>query len=170
MKSILLSSLLLLSLGFLLTACPVATKFPLTEKEDLSTFDKRLIGEWVNSDSAAEAKKIRITKGETKKTYHIEVLEKGSMFMAESETFEAWITDLDDKKFIVLQEIKDGETDKSYYVYHLEITDDYLITHDVSLKVKGIDGIKSVSTYREEVSASMTFKDFLSEERKWTKE
>jgi hypothetical protein len=170
MKSVFLSSALLLSLSILLTACPFSTKFPLAEKEDVSSFDKRLIGEWINTDTTVVASKIKITKGETKKTYHIQVLEKGAGFAAESDEFDAWITEINNNKFMVLQEIKDPGAEKTYYVYHIEMNDNNLITHDILLKVRGTDAITSVSSYREEVRTSSTFKNFLTEEIKWTKE
>ena len=170
MRSILLTTALLVSLCFLLTACPVSSKLPLAEKEEAISFEKKYIGTWINTDSSAEANKIIISKGTVKNTYRIFVLEKGSMFMAETSEFDAWITKLNDKRFVVLQEIKDEVATATYYVYNIEFENNAIITQDISLKVNGVDAITSVSAYQEEVRASMKLDGFLSSKFKYTKE
>ena len=170
MRPTLLSATLLVSLCFILTACPVSSKLPLAEKEEALSFEKKYIGTWINKDTASEANKIVISKGTDKDTYRILVVEKGPMFMAEGDEFDAWITKLNNKRFVILQEIKDEVAYNTYYAYNIEFDNNSIITHDITLKVKGVDAITSVSSYQDEVSASMKLKGFLAGKLEWIKE
>jgi len=159
----------LILLSFVLSGCPVSSTFPLGLKTDALPFDKTLIGTWENKDEKSEATLIKIEKTSEANLYKLTVLEKGESFMANSENFLAWVTLLNEKKFLVLQEINTSENKESYFVYHFEINGNQLTTHDVSLKVNGTNAITSVKSYREEVSASMKHPEFLAGKIEWKK-
>jgi hypothetical protein len=157
-----------IGLLFVLAACPVSTEFPLAPKGDVS-LDTRLMGTWITSMEDVEAQQITIKKGTEKNTCLIHVDEKGEMFMADGVDFVAWLATVGGKSFMVLQQLKDGEAQETYYVYHLVVDANKLVTNDITLKVGGTAAITSIATYQEEVVASMKLDDFLAGEIQWTK-
>ena len=167
MKS-LFSFALIASCLFLLTACPVASTYPLGNKGDVK-LDTKLLGVWTNESVDTEATGVTISKGTEMNTYAVHVDEKGSMFMGDGEDFIGWLTLLNGKTFFVLQQVVDGEATESYYVYHIKLDKSTLTTNDITLKVNGTDAITSISTYQEEVIASMVMDDFLAGEIQWQK-
>ncbi len=161
----------LVLVSFVLSGCPVGSKYPLSLQTDAVAFDKNLVGIWENSAKDVEANKISIIKGSGKDTYILSVLSKGSSFMADHDDFRCWVTLLNGKKFFVMNELTDDfEATESYFVYAFSVTGNHLTTHDVSLKVKGIDAITSVTAYRDEVTASMKDPEFLLGEIEWKKQ
>lgn len=159
----------LVFLSFVLSGCPVSSKYPLGLKTDALPFDKSLIGTWKNNDEKSEATVVKIEKGNEANLYKLTVVKKGESFMADSESFIVWVTLLNEKKFLVLQEINASDNKDSYYVYNFTINGNELTTNDISLKVKGTDAITSVKSYREEVIASMNHAEFLAGKINWTK-
>lgn len=154
--------------AFAFMGCPVSSKFPLGEKGK-EPLNKELIGTWKNDSTGSEAVKVTISKGKEENTYSVHVDEKGEMFMAGSQDFNGWLTELDGKTFFVLQEVVESQATETYYVYHIAVDKNKLTTHDVTLKVKGTDAITSTPAYREEVSASMKKEDFLAGKIVWKK-
>lgn len=169
MRSLPVLAIVLISLSILLTGCPVSTTAPLQERQKADIFNTKLLGTWSNTTKDAESSKVSIEKGADERSAILMVEEKGSMYMAGSDKFDVWSATLKGMTFMILKEISDS-TKETYYVYHYELKDGNLITHDVSLKVKGIDAAKEPETFQEEVIASMKEKDFLSSEIIWTKE
>lgn len=161
----------LILLSFVLSGCPVGSKYPLGLQTDAIAFDKNLVGTWENSAKEVEANKITIIKGSGKDTYILSILVKGSSFMADHDNFRCWVTLLNGKKFFVLNELTDEfEATDSYFVYAFSVKGNHLTTNDVSLKVKGTDAITSVAAYRDEVTASMKDPEFLQGEIEWEKQ
>lgn len=167
MKSI-FSFALIASCLFLLTACPVATTYPLGNKGEVK-LDTKLLGVWTNESEDTEATGVSITKGEEANTYNVHVDEKGSMFMADGEDFIGWLALLNGKTFFVLQQVVDGAATETYYVYHIKLDNSTLTTNDITLKVNGTDAVTSIASYQEEVIASMGMDDFLAGEIQWKK-
>lgn len=170
MRNVRLTYLLIfvLPIALLVTACPVNTSYPLGKKGDVKT-DDRLIGTWFTTAEDVEANKIRISKGPEANTYTVSVVEQGSMFMAESTEFTGWLTQLNGKTFLVLQEMESGKPTESYYVYHIAIDAKKIVSSDITLKVGGTDAITSIDAYRQEVAASMKLDGFLAGDIVWTK-
>jgi hypothetical protein len=152
----------------LLTACPIASTYPLGKKGDVK-LNQDLLGVWVTSTPDVEANAVEITKGSEANTYNFEVLEKGSMFMADGPSFTAWITEIGSFSFLVLQQLADGQPTESYYVYQFALEKKKLTSHDITLKVNGVDAITSIEAYREEVKLSMEYDDFLANQIDWVK-
>jgi hypothetical protein len=150
----------------ILTACPVSSSYPLGEKGAVA-LNTKLLGTWSSDATDIEANQVTISKGKEANTYALHVDVKGSMFAAQGEDFTAWIAQIKDKQFLVLQD-QAAETN-AYYVYYFSMKDGELISNDITLKVKGVDAITSIEAYREEVSASMDMEDFLASEIKWKK-
>lgn len=151
-----------------LMACPVSSKFPLGEsgKEKI---DKNLLGTWKNDSTGAEATKVVIEKTDDY-TYKVTVKEKGSMYMADGDSFKGWLTKIEDKTFFVLQELDtEGSPKDTYYVYCVSVDKNVLTTNDITLKVGGTDAITSTQAYRDEVSASMKQEGFLAGKIVWKK-
>jgi hypothetical protein len=150
----------------LMTACPVSTSYPLITAGK-SVVDNALIGTWKNDSTDAEANKIKITKA-SDSTYWVYILEKGTMFMADADTFIAWQGHLGDHDYLVLREyiIAPQET---YYVYSLKKQKDKMVTNDITLKVNGTDAIVSILEYQKEVLASEKISGFLASEITWSK-
>lgn len=167
MKSI-FSLVLIVSCLFFLTACPVSTTYPLGNKGDVK-LDTKLIGVWTNESVDTESTGVSITKGKETNTYNVHVDEKGSMFMADSEDFIGWLALLNGKTFFVLQQVVDGATTETYYVYHIKLENSTLTTNDITLKVNGTDAVTSIKSYQEEVIASIDMDDFLAGEIQWQK-
>lgn len=161
--SIFFASCILLGI---LTACPISSSYPLGEKGAVA-LNTKLLGTWSSDASDIEANQITISKGKEANTYALHVDVKGSMFMAEGEDFTAWIAQIKDKQFLVLQDLASQKD--TYYVYYFSLKDGELISNDITLKVNGVDAITSIDSYREEVSASMEMEDFLASEIKWKK-
>lgn len=159
----------ILFLSFVLCGCPVSSKFPLGLQTDAIAFDNNLVGTWENPSKEEEAKLIKIEKGSEKNTYKLKIVEKGDGFMADSDNFLCWVTVLNEKKFFVMQEILAPGENASFYVYQIAVSGNKLTSHNITLKVKGTDAITSVSSYREEVAASMEKEDFLTGKTVWTK-
>lgn len=154
----------LIVLSFVLTGCPISSKYPLGVLSAAKPFDKTLIGTWKHPDEKAEATVITIEKGKNQYPYRVFVMEKGESFMADSEIFDAWIITLEGKNFLVL---KETETEEAYFVYHIKVGVNEIITNDITLKVKGTDAITSVKSYQEEVIASMKKDGFLAGQITW---
>lgn len=148
----------------LLTACPVSTSYPLFTPGKCKV-DKSILGLWKNDSADSEAKEIRISRS-SDSTYGILVTDKGSMYMADADTFNAWIGKLGDNEYLVLQEVA-GSAVETYYVYSYKKLKDKIITNDISLKVKGTDAVVSIKDYQEEVLASSKMEGFLSGEITW---
>lgn len=150
----------------LLMGCPVDTKFPFDTPGALK-IDKNLLGTWKNptDDENADVLKVKISKKDNF-SYDVIVLEKGDMYMADTNIFVGYVSELDGKTFFYLQSA--GRTDKNY-LYHYTFDGKQLITHDVGLKVGGIDAITSTEAFRKEVSASLPLEDCLTGEIKWEK-
>lgn len=153
---------------FILAGCPVSSKYPLGEKGK-EEFNEMLIGTWVNDQSESAAKQVTITSGEELNTAKLHVDEKGESFMADDVNFLIWLTTLEKKTFLVLQQILDGQLVETFYVHHISITDNKVTTSDIGLLVNGVDAITSVDSYREEVKASMGNAAFLSDQIVWIK-
>ncbi len=170
MKKVYLLPVIVITLGILLTGCPVSSTYPLGEQEKAEPINRELLGTWVNTQEGTEANKIVVEKGKEKNTYEINVIEKGSSFMADGDKFIAWVTTMNDLKFMVLKEILIDNKTPKYYVYNFTVRDNELTTHDITLKVKGTDAITSIQAYREEVAASINKEDFLQGRITWNKE
>ncbi len=144
--------------------CPVSSSYPLGKQGEYK-IDPNLLGTWITEQVDHEVSKVIITKKDDF-TYNIKVMEKGDMFMAETDNFTGWTTKLEDQTFLCLKESETG-----YYVYKIDKEGkNKMITHDISLKVKGTDAITSIEEYRKEVASSMSYEDFLSSEALWKKE
>lgn len=155
--------------AFAFMGCPVSSKYPLGEKGK-EPINKDLIGTWKNDSTGSEATKVIVSKGKETNTYSVEVTEKGTMFMSETTSFKGWLTVIDDKTFLVLQEVVVDVAAETYYVYHVKVDKNKLTTNDITLKVGGTDAIVSTETYREEVRASMKKEGFLAGEIVWKKQ
>ena len=112
---------------------------------------------------------MKIEKARGENIYKIAITETGITFMADTEIFDGWITELKGMQFLVLQEVHAGIAKEVYYVQGLTRDNGRLILNDISLLDKGSDAVKSIKTYREEVKSSMTWKDFLTERCVWIK-
>jgi len=163
-----IASVIIIVISVFLMGCPVSTTYPLGKAESAEKIDKALIGTWTNDSTSSEATKIIIEK-ESETIYKITVVEKGTMFMAETTYFKAWATKLENKTFMILQERGAEGLKEVYYVYSLELEKNKMTTHDITLKVGGTDAITSIETYRDEVKASMTKEGFLSGKIVWKK-
>ncbi|MCC7453823.1 MAG: hypothetical protein IT222_06640 [Crocinitomix sp.] len=152
----------------LLTACPIGSSFPLGKKGEVK-LNPELIGVWTTDATDVEATAVEFTKGTEANTYNFEVLEKGSMFMADGPSFIAWLTELNAKTFLVLQQVVDGVPIETYYVYCIQLEKKKMTSFDISLKVNGVDAITSIQAYRDEVKASMEFDDFLGNQIDWVR-
>ena len=163
------SFVLLLISVFILTACPVSSSFPLGEKGSVP-LDPKLLGTWISEEDPEdiEAKQITISKGKEKNTYSVHVDEPGEAFMANSSDFTGWLVELKTAKFLVLQELVEGMPAETYYVYHITINGNSIVTNDITLGVNGTEAITSISAYQEEVLASMELEDFLGSEINWS--
>lgn len=150
----------------LITACPVSTSYPLFTPGK-SVIDQSLLGTWKNDSTDAEANKIKISKA-SDSTYWIYILDKGSMYMADADTFVAWTGRIGEHDYLTLQEFT-TEAQETYFVYSIKKQKDKIITHDISLKVNGTDAVVSISDYQKEVLASEKMSGFLSSEIIWTK-
>ena len=89
--------------------------------------------------------------------------------MADGPSFIAWLTELNAKTFLVLQQVVDGVPLETYYVYCIQPEKKKMTSFDISLKVNGVDAITSIEAYRDEVKASMGFDDFLGNQIDWVK-
>ena len=155
-------------LMILLTGCPVSSKFPLGKKGEYK-LNENLLGVWVSETEDIEAKKIEITKGKETNTYNLHVIEKGSSFSADGPNFIAWITFINNESFLVLQQLVDGVSEETYFVYQFSAGKQNVSTFNISLLVKGTTAITSIDAYIEEVQLSMKRNDFLSGKIEWVK-
>ena len=151
----------------LLTACPVSSSLPLFTPGN-SKIDKSLIGTWKNDSSSSEAQEVIITKS-TDSTYGLKIVQKGELYMADSDTFNAWMGMLGNESYFVLQEVSAEGATETYYVYHIKLENSKLTTNDISLKVQGTEAITSIESYQNEVNASSKMEGFLSGEIVWKK-
>ncbi len=161
--------LCLFALSFVICGCPISSSYPLVNKSSADKFDSNLLGAWQNKAGEVEVNEIKIEKGRQENTYKITVTDKGDSFMADTELFTGWVATLNNKKFLVLQEEHPTGPKDVFYVYTLVWDDKRMISHNISLKVKGADAITSVRAYQEEVLASMKKEDFLSNRINWLK-
>ncbi len=154
------------ALLFILAGCPVSSTYPLGKPGEVA-MDKSLIGSWSTKNEDAEVRKFTLKSATKKNIYNVHVEETGEMFAADGEDFLGWFTKIEGSKFFVLQQIVDGSAKETYYVYHITCEKNKMITHDIALKVNGVDAITSINAYREEVKKSMKFEDFLGDEIVW---
>ncbi len=144
------AGLLALPLVLLLQACPVGTDYPLgtpgKEKADAG-----LLGTWASIEGTPEVVKAVVSK-KTTNSFTVTVQEKGEMYSLTSMDFTGYTTVLEGKNFLYVQDPEDSK----YYLYHYELIGKKgLALYDVSFLEKGMDGITSTETFREEVKASM---------------
>lgn len=165
MKNIFIYPIFVLLL-LILAGCPVSSSYPLGKRGEV-TLDKSLLGTWVTVDEDAEVRQFTFASSSIKNVFKVTVEEQGEMYAAEGNDFLAWFTLIDGNKFLVLQQIIDEVEQETYYVYHITYDKNQMITHDISLKVKGTEAITSIESYREEVKQSMKFEDFLGDEIIW---
>jgi hypothetical protein len=158
--------LIMLPIILLLMGCPVDTKFPLAEP-GTEKIDKNLLGTWDNhnSDSTADVRKVKITKKDSF-TYNVTVLEKGNMYMADTNIFEGFVTKLEGKDFFY---VRPAGKESKYYLYCYQLDGKQLKTYDVGLKAGGLDAVTSTNAFQEEVKASLKMPDCLSGELIWEK-
>ncbi|MCX6180937.1 MAG: hypothetical protein NT150_03280 [Bacteroidetes bacterium] len=157
MKKTTLFLLTLSAIALILTACPVAISYPL-DSIGVNKIDKKLIGTWA-CDSSSDIIKVVISKGTEENSYAIEVIETGSMYSITEKKFTGYITEIDGKTFMYNR--ADGTT--SFYTYCYELEDkNTLSLYDISLLDGGVDAVKSVQSYRDQVSSSMKKTGFLS--------
>jgi hypothetical protein len=170
-RTILLPTLIAVSV--FLTGCPISTKYPLCDKTNALPFDATLLGTWRNTavkeDEGHEAAKIMVSKGSSTNTYRISVKEKREAYAADSDVFDGWITEINGTKFFVLQEVVNGKSMETFYVYLFVPGAGMFTTNDASLKVKGTDAITSIEAYREEMKASMSHPEFHNPKTVWRK-
>lgn len=148
----------------LFSACPVGVEAPAGDKGK-EKIDAQLIGTWTSDDDESELSQVKITKA-TAYSYTIEVTVPGSMYSLTTTTLTGWVTTIDGQKFLYAK----PSDEEKYYLYQYEFNDGKLTTHDVSLKVEGIDAAKATDTYREEIKQSLKFSDCLSGPLNWAKE
>jgi hypothetical protein len=161
-----LATIILLPLLLLFTGCPVNTSYPLSQPGS-EKIDESLIGTWENNSDSVDGDvlKVRISRKD-KFTYLVSVLKQGSMYMAKSKEFEAFVTKFEGRNFFYLRPV--GKTDE-YFLYNYTMNDTCLSTFDVGLKVGGLDAVTSTKAFRKEVAASLKMEDCLGEEIKWTR-
>ncbi|MBK8556910.1 MAG: hypothetical protein IPL65_14560 [Lewinellaceae bacterium] len=159
---------MLLLAALIFSGCPVSTDYPLGEN-GTEKIDKNLFGTWTTDNADSEVKKVTINSADNL-TYNVSVQEKGEMYAAEEDQFKAWLTRLDKRTFLVLQELSEGTDTGNYFLYHLRISKKELVTHDVSLLKEGIDAVVSTEAFRKEVSASLKDAKCLTSEIVWLKE
>lgn len=145
--------LLLLPLTLLLTACPVGMDYSLGNLKE--NIDQNLIGTWEVETESKEIEKIQISKN-NKNSLRVKILERGEMYVLETDDLTAYQTVLEGKTFLILK--PDGE--EKFYHYQFEIVDGKIIFHDVSLIVKGVDAVTSIEAFRAEVAASMKMENY----------
>jgi hypothetical protein len=154
------TTLFLLSLSTIIvffTACPVSISFPL-DAVGSNKIDKKIIGTWV-CDSCDVLKKVLVTKGSDENSYAIEIIESGSSYTLSQKKFTGYVTEIDEKKFLYNR----AEGTTSFYTYCYELSDkNTLVLYDISLLDGGVDAVKSVQSYRDQVSSSMKKSGFLS--------
>lgn len=153
---------------FLLVGCPINTAFPLGKKGE-TAFNESLLGIWTNDHTDGVATKVSITKDTDLNCAVLHIDTKGEMFMAETVDFKIWLTTIEQKTFLVLQDLIDGVPHENYHAYHLLIDERLVITSDISLLVDGSDAITSIDNYRAEVKASMSESEFLADPIEWKK-
>lgn len=157
--------LALLGVMLLSTGCPVGVDFPLgypgTEK-----IDKKLLGTWYNDKEDHEIKRMTIEKWDNY-SYRIEVLEAGSMYSVEDQSFRGWLTKVSGKTFLYAQPLSSEE----YYLYCYQMDGKKRMSSwDVGLLIGGTDAVTSTEAFREEVKGSLLMDDCLTEETLWFKE
>jgi len=147
------------------TGCPVGLDYP-PGKPGTEKADKNLIGTWTNEMEDAEVGEVVISKKDDF-SYYVKVNKKGSMYSLEGDEFTGWMTTISGKTFFYA---KPEEEDK-YYIYHYELNGKKeMVSHDVSLKVGGVDGVHSTEDLVKEITASLKMEDCLNGEIAWTKE
>jgi len=160
------SLLLFIPLCLVLTGCPVGINYPIaspgTEK-----IDKNLIGRWSQSNADMEVMKMEIVKLNDN-TLKVTVLERGGMYMEETDEFKAWCTKIEGQEFVYLQNYLSDTSDYFHYAYKFDGKD--LLTYDISLLDGGVDAVTSTEAFQTQIRTSMIKPEFLSEETRWTKE
>jgi hypothetical protein len=145
--------LLLLPLTLLLTACPVGMDYSLGNLKE--NIDQNLIGTWEVETESSEIKKVQFLK-DSKSSLRVKILERGEMYALETDDLTAYQTVLEGKTFLILK--PDGE--EKFYHYQYEMVEGKIVFHDVSLMVKGMDGVTSMEAFRTEVAASMKMENY----------
>jgi hypothetical protein len=149
----------------LLCGCPVDTKYPLEQKKN-GRIDHKLLGTWINDSTRNDVKKVKITLGEDQ-LYQVVVLDKSETYLSGSDTFRGWLTELDKHEFLVLELFKNGKYLDKYYLYHLSMNKKAIVTHDAAFKSGGLDAVVSTDAFKQEIRASMSHPEFLSDKCTW---
>lgn len=166
MQKILIKIIAALTVIIVATACPVGIDHAPDTPGNVK-IDKRLIGAWATANKEAAIQKIVVKKlDET--TYAVEVTEKSDNFLADETKYSSWLTEIDGQQFIYS---KPASGKNQYFTYHLKIDGkDQFTISDVGLLDKGVDGVTSTRTFREEISRSLKMKDCLTEPVAYTRE
>ncbi len=149
--TLLLKYITVLSLAILLQACPVSLDFPLEEPGNVPA-DGALEGIWVNTGhpDSVEVLEARIRLIDRFRL-RIEVLKKTANYFTDLTEFDAWVSNLEGEKFLVIQE---GDNEKfMHYCYKLKAGE--LVLYDMSLLDGGTDAVTSTDALREQVRLSL---------------
>jgi hypothetical protein len=106
---------LFLPLLFLLTACPVGLKYA-PGKVATEPVDTRLIGTWEAESSEFEIQKVTIKK-KTANEFSVQVLERGEMYMLETDDLTLYQTKIDNLTILYLK----PSNEEMYYLYQVVI-------------------------------------------------
>lgn len=140
----------LLSALMLMYGCPVGLDFP-PDEPGSKIIDRALIGTWnCVSDTCSDLKKVKVEEYNNF-SFDITVLETGSDYMADSDFFEGYVTQIEGRKFIYAEEPVSGQ----YYIYCYEISGNKLTIFDVALLDGGIEAVTSTEALRNQIAASL---------------
>lgn len=153
-------------LAVLTTGCPVGIAYPLG-KPGTEKIDTKLIGVWQAKSDSAEMVKLEVGKKDDF-TYWVEVLQTGESYMAESTSFDAWVTKIDGQNFIYSKPTDPAA--EEFFVYQYAVNGKSLAIQDVSLLIGGMDAVTSTEAFRNEVSASLKLPDCLTSKLEYQKQ
>jgi hypothetical protein len=152
-------------IAILLSGCPIGMDYPLGNP-GTEEIDRSLLGTWTAGNPDAAVTRVRIDRGDDY-SYSVHVMGRGEMYSLETDDLTGYVTGLDGHRFVYF---RPGNESKYYlYEYSVDATG-RVTTHDVGLKVGGVDAVTSTESYRREVSASLKFDDCLTEPTVWTRE
>jgi hypothetical protein len=155
--------------SIIIAGCTTSSSFPLAERSDAEPLDKALLGTWKADSKDADVKEMTIRENGQPNIYTITVKEKGEFYESGTDVFDAWLIELKNKEFMVLQEVYGAKVKESYLVYQIDRTGNKFISYDIEVLVRDNDEITSIKDFQKKTIARMNNSDFINDTTYWSR-
>lgn len=164
------SSVILLTICFVLAGCPVNTSVPLMSRANAVPFDASLLGDWKNISQSAEVEEIYISRTEDRNSYKIKVLKSSDDYWGD-DYYDAWFVKFNNGTFLITQSYAENKLTNNFYVQEVARFQDFFLLIDFKLDGISDDDIKTSEELQAAIKKSLKAQgdDFYKKTEKWVR-